>query len=93
MDGPGSASIYVVGFARPGGEHPVLEEEGLVPWHSLLEEVSFPSLFLSTETILVKGGIELLLGLTSDIVVKVVIPISDVFLQVDLTRMDLPLEQ
>ena len=68
MHYPGHTLVPVVGLTRARGKHPILEEKGLIPREALFEEMSFSGLILSTETILVEDGIELLLCLRSDII-------------------------
>ena len=56
----------------------------------MLEEVGLSSLILSPQTVLVKNGVKLTLRLGGNVEVQVLVPVGDVFPEVDLTRMDLP---
>ena len=55
--------IPVIGLPGARGEHPILEEKGLVPREALFKEVSLAGLILPTETVLVQDGVKLFLCL------------------------------
>ena len=55
--------IPVIGLSGPCGEHPILEEKGLIPREALFKEVSLAGLILPMETVLVQDGVKLFLCL------------------------------
>ena len=80
MDGSGLASVAIISLSRTGGEYTILREEGLVPWHALLEEVGLLRFLLSPKTLLVKESVEFSFSLCRDVVVQELIPVRDVLL-------------
>ena len=75
---PGQTLVPVICLPRARQEDAVLEEEQLVPWEALLEEVSLPSFVLSAEAVLMEDGVKFLLSLGSNIVIQILITISDI---------------
>ena len=88
MHGSGHTLIPVVGFSRSCGEGAVLQEEGLVPGKSMLEEVSLPGFILMPQAVLMEDGVEFPLCLGGDVIIQVFVPIGDVLPEIHLCRVN-----
>ena len=80
MDYSTGALIAVVNLSRPGGEYPVLQEEGLVSWDPLFNDMSLAGLLLLLGALLKEQRVELSFGLGSEVAVQEVISVDDVLL-------------